>query len=237
MRYRIIARTENRKLTTDPRRRPFAATYQEPASCPASCPFKTAGGCYAGEGRTYNAWQRAAQAPDRTAAAFGREVLGALLSQGTPRPRLRLSVAGDLTPAALRAVRKAVLQARRLGVRPMVFGFTHAWRGLDPADAVIPGMLRVRASVDSPTEKREAERAGWSAALTLPADAAAGVHPTRLGRDWASRSNRPVLTCPQQTGEREDCASCMACLSGAHAIGFRIHGLGGKARQRREGIA
>lgn len=209
--FNVVRRSGNAKLTTEHRKRPFIATWQGKNTCPGSCPFLSR--CYAANGPSNIQWNKLRGRVNAT--EFRKGILAAFVESKLSRPRLRVSTAGDLVPTTLRAVFDAVHAAVKAGKRPLVIGYTHNWRNLDPAYAAIPGMMRIRASVDTIPEKMEAERAGWSTAVTINWEHEAGRHKTR-GKD--------LQVCPQQTGDKADCFSCMACVTPNHSIGFRIHG-------------
>jgi hypothetical protein len=219
--HTVIERTENAKLTANPRENPFIATWQSKATCPNSCPWLER--CYPNNGPARIHWSKLDGDP--AAEQFGNDVLGAILRSKLTRPRVRLSTAGDLTPAMLRATHKAVSAALKHGKTPVVIGYTHNWRKLNVKHAVIPGVMRLRASVDSIAEKIEAERAGWSTAVTLAPDHAPGTHKALRGAGGRfAKSGQQTLVCPEQTGDKIDCFGCMQCVKANHSIGFRIHG-------------
>lgn len=192
-----VHRSEDSKLTTDPKNRPIAVTYAAQQSCPLTCPFR-GNGCYAETGHTLITTRRVNGAgAELTPEAIALEEAWAIraLPAGWP---LRLHVVGDCSTDKAAQIVSEAADEYRARVGSPVWTYTHAWRDVERASW---GNVSVLASCETAEDVKDAVARGYATAIvvtdrdSIPAD---------LG------GTKPFL-CPQQTGARPDCASCMVC--------------------------
>lgn len=98
------------------------------------------------------------------------------------------------------------------------WGYTHAWRDVDPERINEPENLCFNASCEDADEMMEAEQMGWPTTLVVDEDADDFI----IEKDGKTQL---VVICPnQQFGKT--CSECMLCAREDRdcAIGFRAHG-------------
>jgi hypothetical protein len=224
MRTLVVTKTSNAKTG------PMAATYRTADTCPTSCPLRDAG-CYA-RGRIFGI-------PARLGAEDGGEYseVRALARNLRLGAMVRANVSGDMLNEAGRpdfpyAAALSHVATERPDVA--VYGYTHAWRSLDPE--IAPGVA-LNASCESPEEIIAAAAAGWPT-VTTATDASDPI----IGQTIAGRR---VIVCPAQTRDGVTCATCGLCARPARrsTVAFLVHG-SGKAQAarairatRKEGVA
>lgn len=226
----LVLRTEASKLTTSKLGRPVAVTHVTQSTCPSGCPWFDSG-CYAQLGPEGRVTRRLAVSEgERGSASADSRALSASLEEarqiwaaaarsieepgnirGVP---LRLRVVGDVAGAlgALVTGRAAGAWVARGGGAP--WAYTH--RAFE-IDRRVWGPVSVMASCETDAQVAEATRRGYVPALV---------------RDFDAPRPEGGIPCPQQTGKRADCASCMACSrddrlrAGGRYIVLNPHGPG-----------
>jgi ParB-like chromosome segregation protein Spo0J len=214
------------------------------ATCPSSCPFKSAPGvpqgCYSDAGFSRIKMQRLDEGargltPDEVTAEEARQIDDAF--GGGPIPQdgarggrdLRLHVGGEVSSTAgakLLAKAAAWWRARGGGA---VFSYTHRWKEI-PRSAWGEA-ISVLASVERPEDIEAARKRGYAAAIVVedfPSDEAFSLPGT----------NAKVIPCPAET-RGTNCAECRLCLDRDllemnAAIAFKVHGR--QAEQAREAL-
>lgn len=204
-----VPRTEDAKITLEPRARPVAVTHVTQRSCDTACAFYGPGnGCYASQGNEGRIAMRLNTAADGTAASplsIANDEAAAIRALHGTAP-LRLHVVGDCrTDEAARVVSAAADEYRQRSTDGDVWTYTHAWRNVDRSSW---GDVSVLASCETAEDVALATSRGYACELTAPhAD---------LPREVAGLR---TIACPQQTGAKKDCESCRLC-----AKADRLHG-------------
>lgn len=192
----VMAKTENSKLGN------IATTYAAFHTCPASCPMKESGACYATSGmvgvinRRLGLRQKVAkQSHIATAKAEAR-----LINAIDRKTDIRLHTSGDCkSPEAARILSKAgeAFMKRNGGG---CWTYTHAWRDVPRKDW---GKVSVIASCETMSDVRLAMKRGYAAAVV--------VH-KHEGHVAKMVDGLRILPCPAQTGKVENCKACRVCM-------------------------
>lgn len=239
----LVLRTEAAKLTRSKLGRPVAVTHVTQSTCPASCPWMDSG-CYAQLGPEGRVTRRLAASEGDPGGSSDAKALWASLEEarqiwaaaaraidepmGIRGVPLRLRVVGDVAggPGALVTGRAAAGWVARGGGAP--WAYTHRWREVDRG---VWGAVNVLASCEDVAGAELAASRGYAVALVTdtPIDVLRGATRVSRGMGGALRPGA-AIECPQQTGARADCASCMACarmLPGT-VLALRPHGPAGR---------
>lgn len=206
--------TEDRKLTADYKARPVSVTHATQHSCHSDCLFRGSG-CYAETGNQFFVTRRLNAAELLTDDPFVETAMveAAAIDTLSGTHPLRLHIVGDCgSDAAAQLVSAAVdryiARGQAQGSTPTVWTYTHAWRRVARSSW---GQISVLASCETDDDVREATARGYACELTRShADTARTVAGLR------------TIPCPQQTGEKADCASCLLCAKGDRLKGRAI---------------
>lgn len=192
-------------------------TYRTSDSCPTTCPFLPKslggnGGCY-GTGRIFGIAAKyvATLSVDAALAKLKRMPKGSRF--------MRDRVVGDLvTPAGefdMPYVKVIAHVANTAGLK--VYGYTHAWpimTAADVADVAESGYV-LNASCETESDVKRAVSLGMPTVLA--------------GDSWIDGEmigGRRIVTCPAQTRDDVNCASCGLCAKPDRActVRFLLHG-------------
>lgn len=244
--------TEDSKITSDFRARPVSVTHASQKSCHHDCPFID-DSCYAGYGHQRFVTNRlnaaellTEESPDIEIARKEASEIDKLRGD---KP-LRLHIVGDcMSDAAARIIAAAVLRyiargeliarqkfaqdAERSGIPqvfidaftpkpPDVWTYTHAWRHVARASW---GPISVLASCETPEDIAAATARGYACELTYTGELPRVVAGLR------------TIACPQQTGGKPDCASCLMCARDTRLYGRAIIALSGHAAPKKVAAA
>lgn len=196
---------------------PMGVSYRAESTCPTDCAFYRSG-CY-GTGRLWGYANRASLGMSLTAATdairkasrkgaryFRDRVLGDIaLPDGTADVGYLLTIAAACEP---------------VGVKP--YGYTHAWRRMSRAD------------VDQVRASGYALNASCETVEDITAAVELGLDPVLVNDnipEGARIAGRKVVTCPEQTGRVENCATCGICAQTdrRNVIRFQVHGTAKRA--------
>lgn len=222
-----VEQTGDSKLTISAKHHPLHVTHVAQSSCSVSCPFRfrrdangniirkpngdpIAGDCYAEHGTM--AWVTARlNKAARDTHPISIAMLEAIEIMGlSGHYDCRLHGVGDCNsnPAAMivaDACRRKIADVKRKLRRLMKFWtYTHSWRWVFRSSW---GPIAVLASCETANDVRDATRLGYPAALV------------RDHSDLSPIDGMKAIACPQQTGKKDDCYSCMLC-----ALGDQLHG-------------
>lgn len=208
----IVAQSGNAKTGVMP------VTYRPASTCPKSCPFLPKslggnGGCY-GTGRIFGISDKYARPEISEADAIAK-------LQRAPRGAryMRDRVVGDVVAPDGSFDRPYVEAMARVAdaVGLKVFGYTHAWGLMTPEDVTAVGESGYTMNASCETEE------DITRAVLL------GMPTVVTGDQWkegAIVAGRRIVTCPAQTREEVNCASCGLCAKPARActVRFLVHG-------------
>src|SRR3954468_7603539 len=153
-------RSEDRKLTTDPKSRPVSTTSAAQWACPDTCPFM-ASGCYAESGPMAFTTRRLNAAGENSPEAIAL-VEAAAIRRLSGRNPLRLHLVGDCkTDEAARIVSTAAAEHTAKHDRP-VWTYTHAWREVERASWQSVSVL---ASCETEADVAAAVERGYATAI------------------------------------------------------------------------
>jgi hypothetical protein len=217
MKYHYTQKSFNAKLG------PIPATMTSQDSCPASCPLRAGGGCYAETGPLSWIWRKLPSLALSDLYAHIRT-----LPAGQP---WRHNQAGDLPGDTVTLDREACTGLRDSASHTRGWTYTHyAPAGKNRVTIrqmnAKPG-LTVNLSADDMGEADEF--------------AALGIAPVvvTVSRDHPARSTTPaghtVVVCPAQKSAGTTCAKCLLCARRDRKviIAFRAHGVGAKRLEAR----
>ena len=189
--------------------------------CPATCPFNTEGGCYAGQGPLALHWREVSEGrrgvswPD-----FLR------LIRHLPAGQFwRHNQAGDIQDPSTLAGRSALKQLTIANRGRRGFTFSHhplTRRVIDAFKAATAQGFTVNASTETIEAADSAVFNGLRAVVVVPS--------TDDRRIWRSPAGHRVVTCPAQIHEGITCQTCRLCHSRPQEVivAFRAHGTGHK---------
>lgn len=192
----VMPKTENRKIGD------VATTYAGFHTCPASCPMKKSGSCYACLGmvgiinRRLGRRQKVAkQSHIATAKAEAK-----LIRQIDRKTDLRIHTSGDCkSPKAARIVSSAA-EDFMIKSGGAAWTYTHAWRDV-PREAW--GKVSVVASCEKLADVHLAISKGYAAAMVV------AKHDGEVAK---VAEGLRLLPCPAQTEKVKDCKSCRICM-------------------------
>lgn len=210
---KIVGRSSNQKTGA------IATTYASQSTCPATCPFRSAG-CYAEHGPAglHTATVNASSIEDPVQIAR-IEVAGI---DGLPADvDLRVHVVGDCPiPEAAELVGSAMIRyEKRSANGRRAWTYTHAWRTVQ--HEAWQG-AHVLASCETLEDVREAQARGYATAIVVP------EHPGHAAYEVGSAT---IIPCPAETRGQE-CVDCRLCMRTDKlralglTIGFTPHGSG-----------
>jgi len=189
-------------------------------TCPSTCSHLAAGSCYAMFGNVARLAKRSdAEEPDGEALMAW---MGAL-----PRNALiRHHVSGDVCLDGVidRSYVRSMNHAHIENPSIKGWGYTHAWRELNPLDFSANG-LTINASCDNAEDLDDALEAGWKAVVTVGETQEASWRVvTPGGRSIV------VVKCPADYDAGVSCSNCQLCIKRRpdRVIAFEVHGAGRK---------
>lgn len=202
---------------------PIPVSYTERDSCPAHCPLKQDGSCYAEAGfYTRMAWSRAASASDWAALCDNVRAL----PEGQP---WRHNVAGDLPHHNGRIDVDALVQLTDANNGKRGYTYTHhgleagkvssvtASHNVNALRLANASGFTVNASCDSIEQADRARAMGLPAVVVVESDAPAKS---------TSPAGNPIAVCPAQLSDKVTCATCRLCRTPDRPVivAFRAHG-------------
>ena len=200
----VVARSSNVKTGDVPTVWVGRNLAQSRESC-TGCPLLASGDCYAQFGSPSFAISSVARSAAR-AKSWRKYTIHRALRDRAPTARfVRFSALGDVARADRAQVSEAFAATDAAGLA--VVGFTHFWRAR--TSSWLRG--RLMASVQSPTEAREANARGWRAAIVMPA----GTTGTLRNDDGSIFAVECPAIAASRTGRTFTCNDCAAGKRGA----------------------
>lgn len=200
----VVARSSNAKTGDIPTVWVGRNLQQSRESCDG-CPLLASGDCYAQYGSPSFAIASVARSAKR-AKSWRRYTIERAIAARHPSARfVRFTALGDAARADRSQVRHALSVTRASGLA--VVGYTHFWRR--KYAEWLRGSLM--ASVQSVDEAREANRAGWRAAIVMPA----GTVGTLRNDDGTTFAVECPAIAAARFGKTFTCNDCAATKRGA----------------------
>lgn len=216
LRFHLTARSRNSKTG------PIPVSTSPADLCPASCPFRDGGGCYASTGPLFLHWQ-AVTAGHRGAPWSDFLAQVAALPAGT---FWRHNQAGDIQDPSTVSGRTMLRNLVTANRGKKGFTFTHHSPRTAAAIQALKGATADGFTVNVSTEAiADADRM-----VSRGLRAVTVVSSTDDRRMWRSPDGHPVVTCPAQIRDDVTCDRCRLCQGRPQdvIIAFRAHGTGAR---------
>jgi len=209
-----IEKSENSKIKG--KDQSCSTTYAHKASCPASCPFRKSGGCYAAVAHTNIHWNRCGQGRPSPESIARSEA--ALIRGLTGQNDLRVHTAGDCRTNGAAKLVAAAAEEHMAKHGKRAWSYTHAWRTVARESW---GKVSVLASCETAKEAKEAQALGYATCVVVPS------FEKDYPYDW---NGVRLVPCPKQTHKAASCVSCGLCMldqrlhKAGLTVAFAAHG-------------